>query len=232
MLSTAVPGDRNIEKRFKDWIGRCHATLDKSIRFELLSDSRTQAVLRGCRGEGCTSFERITDGTRTITSNDVVRISAKPSVVGRVSFFTVPVAVREEGAYANGRVHVTLLPEGVHGAASARDYSLRRLECVLSEQEVQDHCQKEMSRLPASLRIEPMRFATGQVVEMKAGDKIPETSVSSWEEFAHHTTWPTWLNLQRSTVVVIVASLVFALLVFAMDKSLSTVLDFVYNLLA
>jgi preprotein translocase subunit SecE len=54
----------------------------------------------------------------------------------------------------------------------------------------------------------------------------------SWEEFAHHTTWPTWLNLQRSTVVVIVASLVFALLVFAMDKSLSTVLDFVYNLLA
>ncbi|MEY2971998.1 MAG: preprotein translocase subunit SecE [Schleiferiaceae bacterium] len=54
----------------------------------------------------------------------------------------------------------------------------------------------------------------------------------SWEEFAHRTTWPTWLNLQRSTVVVIVASLVFALVVFAMDKGLSTVLDFVYNLLA
>jgi len=54
----------------------------------------------------------------------------------------------------------------------------------------------------------------------------------SWEEFAHRTAWPTWLNLQRSTVVVIVASLVFALVVFAMDKGLSTVLDFVYNLLA
>lgn len=54
----------------------------------------------------------------------------------------------------------------------------------------------------------------------------------SWEEFAHRTTWPTWLNLQRSTVVVIIASLVFALVVFAMDKGLSTVLDFVYNLLA
>ncbi|MFZ9970828.1 MAG: preprotein translocase subunit SecE [Bacteroidia bacterium] len=38
--------------------------------------------------------------------------------------------------------------------------------------------------------------------------------------------------MQRSTVVVIVASLVFALVVFSMDKSLSTVLDFVYNLLA
>ena len=54
----------------------------------------------------------------------------------------------------------------------------------------------------------------------------------SWEEFAHRTTWPTRLNLQRSTVVVIVASLEFALVVFAMDKGLSTVLDFVYNLLA
>jgi preprotein translocase subunit SecE len=54
----------------------------------------------------------------------------------------------------------------------------------------------------------------------------------SWEEFAHHTTWPTWLSLQRSAVVVIVASLVFALVVFAMDKVLSTILDFVYNLLA
>ena len=54
----------------------------------------------------------------------------------------------------------------------------------------------------------------------------------SWEEFAHNTTWPTWLSLQRSAVVVIVASLVFALVVFVMDKGLSTILDFVYNLLA
>ena len=39
-------------------------------------------------------------------------------------------------------------------------------------------------------------------------------------------------RLAAELEVVIVASLVFALLVFAMDKSLSTVLDFVYNLLA
>ncbi|MEY2650038.1 MAG: preprotein translocase subunit SecE [Schleiferiaceae bacterium] len=54
----------------------------------------------------------------------------------------------------------------------------------------------------------------------------------SWQEFAHRTTWPTWIILQRSAVVVIVASLVFALIVFAMDKGLSTVLDFVYSIFA
>jgi hypothetical protein len=38
--------------------------------------------------------------------------------------------------------------------------------------------------------------------------------------------------LQRSTLVVIVASLVFALIVFAMDKGLSTILDFTYSIFA
>ena len=54
----------------------------------------------------------------------------------------------------------------------------------------------------------------------------------SLEEFSQRTTWPTWTNLQRSTVVVIVASLVFALIVFAMDKGLSTILDFTYSIFA
>lgn len=31
-----------MEKKFRDWLARCHATLDKSIRFEALVDSKTQ----------------------------------------------------------------------------------------------------------------------------------------------------------------------------------------------
>jgi len=31
-----------LERKFKEWLGRCHATLDKTIRFEALADSRTQ----------------------------------------------------------------------------------------------------------------------------------------------------------------------------------------------
>jgi hypothetical protein len=34
-----------MEKKFKDWLARCHATLDKTIRFEALADSKTQVGL-------------------------------------------------------------------------------------------------------------------------------------------------------------------------------------------
>lgn len=177
MLSTAVPGDRNIEKRFKDWLARCHTTLDKSFKFERPADSRTQAALRSRFGEGITAFERISDGNRTVSAGDVVRLSAKPAVIGRVTFFTVPVAVREEGAYANGRIHVEPLPNEIYGSAATKDYSLRRLDAVLDDKEAEEHCAKELAKLPVSLRVEPMRFATGEAVKMTAGDSIPETSL-------------------------------------------------------
>lgn len=179
VLSTAVPGDRNIEKRFKDWLSRCHSTLDKSFRFLNPINSREQAALRAQLGEGITAFERISDGNRTISAGDVVRFSAKPAIVGRVVYFTVPQAVRDEGAYSNGRVHVEPLPKGIHGSnGPAKNFNLRRLDAVLTEKETEDHCSREMAKLPMSLRVEPMRFATGQVVEMVAGDDVPETSIA------------------------------------------------------
>ena len=42
VLAAAVPGERQMEAKFRGWLQRCHATLDKSVRFEALSDSRTQ----------------------------------------------------------------------------------------------------------------------------------------------------------------------------------------------
>jgi hypothetical protein len=40
----ARAGDRgNLEKRFREWLARCHATLDKRIRFLGLADAATQA---------------------------------------------------------------------------------------------------------------------------------------------------------------------------------------------
>jgi preprotein translocase subunit SecE len=45
-------------------------------------------------------------------------------------------------------------------------------------------------------------------------------------------TWPSWMSLQRSTIVVIVGSLVFALAIFVMDKVITQVLDFIYTLFA
>jgi len=63
-------------------------------------------------------------------------------------------------------------------------------------------------------------------------EKLKTYLQSSYEEFAKHSTWPTWAELQKSTVLVIVASVMFSLVVFAMDKSLAGALDFLYSLVA
>lgn len=55
--------------------------------------------------------------------------------------------VKEEGAYANGRVHVDLLPEEVHGPGCTRDFLLRRLDAKLAEEELQEHLAKELSKV-------------------------------------------------------------------------------------
>lgn len=39
----------------------------------------------------------------------------------------------------------------------------------------------------------------------------------SFNELVHKVTWPTWEQLQSSALVVLVASLIFALLIFVMD---------------
>lgn len=39
----------------------------------------------------------------------------------------------------------------------------------------------------------------------------------SFGELVHKVTWPTWNQLQSSSIVVLVASIIFALIIFAMD---------------
>lgn len=39
----------------------------------------------------------------------------------------------------------------------------------------------------------------------------------SYNELVHKVTWPTWDQLQSSSIVVLVASVIFALMIFAMD---------------
>ena len=56
-------------------------------------------------------------------------------------------AVREEGSYPGGRVHVVPLPEEVYGAGASRDFSIRRIEAVLGEKELKEHLNKEMLKV-------------------------------------------------------------------------------------
>lgn len=52
----------------------------------------------------------------------------------------------------------------------------------------------------------------------------------SYRELKFKVTWPTWPELQNSTVVVLVASLIIALLIAAMDQASRFVLDGFYGL--
>jgi preprotein translocase subunit SecE len=60
--------------------------------------------------------------------------------------------------------------------------------------------------------------------------KIITSIQESWHEFAVKSSWPTMTELQKSTTLVIVGTVIFALVVFGMDKVISTVLEFVYKI--
>lgn len=51
----------------------------------------------------------------------------------------------------------------------------------------------------------------------------------SYEEMTHKVTWPTLGELQNSTVLVLVASLIIAMVIFAMDKGSEYILQAFYN---
>ena len=52
----------------------------------------------------------------------------------------------------------------------------------------------------------------------------------SYDELMHKVSWPTWAELQGSAIVVSVATLIIALVVFAMDEVFRNVLLQFYKL--
>ena len=52
----------------------------------------------------------------------------------------------------------------------------------------------------------------------------------SYVEMTQKVTWPTWGQLQNSAVVVLVASVIIALVIFAMDKASSNLLELYYQI--
>jgi preprotein translocase subunit SecE len=52
----------------------------------------------------------------------------------------------------------------------------------------------------------------------------------SYNELLHKVSWPSWSNLQSSAVLVLVASLILALIIFVMDAVSKGLLDQVYSL--
>ncbi len=52
----------------------------------------------------------------------------------------------------------------------------------------------------------------------------------SYNELLHKVTWPTWEELQQSTMIVLVATIIITAIIALMDFLSNGVLQFVYSL--
>ncbi len=61
-------------------------------------------------------------------------------------------------------------------------------------------------------------------------EKVKAYILSSYDELVNKVTWPTWEELRTSTVIVLIATLIFAAVVYTMDLGFKNVLEVIYGL--
>jgi preprotein translocase subunit SecE len=61
-------------------------------------------------------------------------------------------------------------------------------------------------------------------------EKLRSYINESLEELKTKMTWPTWLNLQQTTGVVLLASAMLALIIFGMDSFANFALKLIYGI--
>jgi preprotein translocase subunit SecE len=59
--------------------------------------------------------------------------------------------------------------------------------------------------------------------------KLTNYFTESYTELVQKVSWPSWTELRGSAVVVLVASLIIALLIFGIDVSFRGLMKFVYS---
>jgi len=58
--------------------------------------------------------------------------------------------------------------------------------------------------------------------------KLIQYIKESYDELKNKVSWPSWNELQNSAIVVSIASLIIAMIVYLMDMTFSTLLGFIY----
>ena len=66
-------------------------------------------------------------------------------------------------------------------------------------------------------------------LKLKSMNKISTYFKESYKELTEKVSWPTWTQLQQSTMIVLVATLVITALVALMDFAAGGVLKLIYN---
>lgn len=61
-------------------------------------------------------------------------------------------------------------------------------------------------------------------------DKLKLFIAESVEEVKNHITWPTYEELQKNSLLVLVASLLFALVIGVVDFAFKNLMEVLYNL--
>ena len=61
-------------------------------------------------------------------------------------------------------------------------------------------------------------------------NKVKVYIQDAYDELMNKVSWPTWSELQSSAIIVAVASLIIALVVYLMDASFSTIIKYFYKL--
>jgi preprotein translocase subunit SecE len=61
-------------------------------------------------------------------------------------------------------------------------------------------------------------------------NKIVNYVKESYDELMNKVSWPSWSDLQNSAVVVSIASLIIAVVVFGIDITLKTVIEQLYRI--
>ena len=61
-------------------------------------------------------------------------------------------------------------------------------------------------------------------------NKIVAYANDSYKELMEKVTWPSWAQLQQSTVIVLVATILITGIVFVMDFASQGLLDFIYGI--
>ena len=61
-------------------------------------------------------------------------------------------------------------------------------------------------------------------------NKVSAYFKESYDELVNKVSWPTWGELQESTIIVMIASMLIALLIYVVDIAGSSVLGLFYQL--
>ena len=75
-----------------------------------------------------------------------------------------------------------------------------------------------------------VRISPPVLIKNKEMNKIKEYLRLSVDELVNKVTWPTWEDLQESTVIVMIASLLIALVIYVIDIVSSGGLGFFYKI--